>query len=112
VALRVELSGTPADPAAVRATVRAALRRYLDPLLGGDGGDGWPFGEPLRPSALLRATQAVLGDLAQVEKVAIGVDGGAPSGGWESVPFGAGWLPALSEVQVATVAGAPGEGLS
>jgi hypothetical protein len=112
VALRVELSGAPADPAAVRATVRAALRRYLDPLLGGDGGDGWPFGEPLRPSALLRATQAVLGDLAQVEKVAIGVDGAAPSGGCDDVPIGAGWLPALSEVQVATVAGAPGEGLS
>ena len=70
VALRVDLSGMPADPAGVRATVRAALRCYLDPLLGGDGGDGWPFGEPLRPSALLRATQAALGDLAQVEKVA------------------------------------------
>ena len=92
--------------------VRAALRRYLDPLLGGDGGDGWPFGEPLRPSALLRATQAALGDLAQVEKVAIGVDGADPSGGCDDVPIGTGWLPALSEVRVATVAGTPGEGLS
>jgi predicted phage baseplate assembly protein len=112
VALRVDLSGAPADPAGVRATVRAALRHYLDPLQGGDGGDGWPFGEPLRPSALLRATQAALGDLAQVEKVAIGVDGAPPSGGCDDVPIGTGWLPALSDIQVATVAGAPGEGLS
>ena len=112
VALRVDLSGVPADPAGVRATVRAALRCYLDPLLGGDGGDGWPFGEPLRPSALLRATQAALGDLAQAEKVAVGVDGADPSGGCDDVPIGAGWLPALSDVRVATVAGAPGEGLS
>ena len=112
VALRVELSGAPADPAGVRTAVRAALRRYLDPLLGGDGGDGWPFGEPLRPSALLRATQAALGDLAQVEQVAIGVDGADPSGGCDDVPIGTGWLPALAEVRVATVAGTPGEGLS
>jgi predicted phage baseplate assembly protein len=112
VALRVELSGAPADPAGVRATVRAALRWYLDPLLGGDGGDGWPFGEPLRRSALLRATQAALGDLAQVEQVAIGVEGADPSGGCDDVPIGTGWLPALSEVRVATVAGTTGEGLS
>jgi hypothetical protein len=112
VTLRVELSGAPADPGAVRAAVRAALRRFLDPLVGGDEESGWPFGEPLRPSALLRATQSALGDLAQVERVAIGLDGAEPEGGCFDVPLGPGWLPALTEVRVAIVAGNPGLGPS
>src|SRR5262249_3426600 len=112
VVVRVELTGAPADPAEVRGTVRAALRRHLDPLLGGDGGDGWPFGEPLRPSALLRAAQAALGDRAQVERVAIGLDGAAPAGGCDDVPLRPGQLPALREGRVCTVTGARGEGLA
>src|SRR5262249_38042840 len=112
VALRGELGGAPADPAEVRGTVRGALRRHLDPLLGGDGGDGWPFGEPLRPSALLRAAQAALGDRAQVERVAIGLDGAAPAGGCDDVPLRPGQLPALREGRVCTVTGARGEGLA
>jgi predicted phage baseplate assembly protein len=111
-ALRVELSGAPADLGLVRTVLRAALRRYLDPLLGGDEETGWPFGEPLRPSALLRAAQSALGDLAQVEQVAIGLDGDEPAGGCFDVPLGSGWLPALTQVRVTTVAGSPGQGLS
>ena len=103
VTLQVAVSGAPGDPAGVRAVIRAALRRYLDPLVGGDRGDGWPFGEPLRPSALLRAAQTALGDLAQAEQVAIGLDGADPSGGCDDIPIGAGWLPALTQTRVATV---------
>ncbi|WP_138735584.1 baseplate J/gp47 family protein [Modestobacter excelsi] len=112
VALRVELSGAPTDLEAVRAAVRAGLRRFLDPLLGGSEQEGWPFGEPLRPSALLRAAQSALEDLAQVERVAIGLDGAEPEEACFDVPLGSGWLPALTEVRVAPVAGDPGQGLS
>src|SRR5262249_19486642 len=67
--LRVDLTGRLADPAAPR----AALRRYLDPVVGGDDGTGWPFGDPLRPSALLRVAQAAVSDTAEVTGVAIGL---------------------------------------
>jgi predicted phage baseplate assembly protein len=109
VALRVELSGAPSDSAGVRDAVRAALRRLLDPLLGGDEGDGWPFGEPLRPSALLRVAQDAAGDRAQVEQVAVGLDGAVPAAGCDDVPLGPGRLPALRGVRVRTVAAAPGQ---
>src|SRR5205085_1748451 len=52
--LRVTVATLPADPAQTRRGLDSALRRFLDPLMGGDQGDGWPLGEPLRPSALLR----------------------------------------------------------
>jgi len=55
------------DPEAERAGVLTAagdaLMTYLDPVRGGDGG-GWPFGGPLRHSALLRRLLAVPGVLA------------------------------------------------
>jgi len=78
--LRVEVTGAPRDPAAVRAKVRRALRQYLDPLVGGDDATGWPFGAPLRPSALLRVAQQAAGHDGQVASVAIALDDGAT---WE-----------------------------
>jgi hypothetical protein len=79
--LRVEVTGTPRDPAAVRAKVQRALRQHLDPLTGGDKNDGWPFGAPLRPSALLRAAQQAAGHDGEVSSVAIALDDAAS---WES----------------------------
>ena len=72
--LQVELTGTPRDPAAVRIRVQRALRRYLDPLTGGDQKAGWPFGAPLRPSALLRIAQQAAGHDGDVSRVAIALD--------------------------------------
>ena len=78
--LQVELTGTPRDPAAVRIRVQHALRRYLDPLTGGDQKAGWPFGAPLRPSALLRIAQQAAGHDGDVSRVAIALDAGSS---WE-----------------------------
>ena len=72
--LQVEVAGTPRDPAAVRKRVQDALRRYLDPLTGGDEKAGWPFGAPLRPSALLRVAQDAAGHDGNVGTVAIALD--------------------------------------
>ncbi|VVJ18059.1 Uncharacterised protein [Amycolatopsis camponoti] len=113
VRLRADLSGAPADRAKVSTVAGDALRRFLDPLVGGDDGTGWPFGEALRPSALLRAAQQALGDLADVTAVAIGIDGGEPAETCDDVPLRAGDLPAVREVRTRVVAAVePGEGLS
>ncbi|MFI1018330.1 putative baseplate assembly protein [Streptomyces sp. NPDC020965] len=113
VALRVDLSGAPADRARVSAVVTAALRRHLDPLIGGETGDGWPFGEPLRPSALLRAAQRALGDLADVAGVAIGVDGAEAGEDCREVRLRPGDLPVPRVIRTRIVpAVEPGEGLA
>jgi predicted phage baseplate assembly protein len=72
--LRIEVTGTPRDPAAVRAKMQRAVRQYLDPLVGGDDSSGWPFGAPLRPSALMRAAQQAAGHDSEVVSVAIALD--------------------------------------
>ncbi|MFI1888521.1 baseplate J/gp47 family protein [Streptomyces jumonjinensis] len=113
VTLRVDLSGDPADRARVSAAATLALRRYLDPLTGGEEGDGWPFGQPLRPSALLRAVQRALGDLADVAGVAIGLDGAEAGEDCREVRLRAGDLPALRVVRTRVVpAVEAGEGLT
>jgi hypothetical protein len=96
--LRVDLTGR-----AGAETLRAALRRYLDPLVGGDDGDGWPFGGPLRPSALLRVAQDAAGDTADVSAVAIGLDGAEPAESCADVPLRPGELPALDTVDIREV---------
>jgi predicted phage baseplate assembly protein len=50
-----------ADTAALKEAVELALRRYFDPLLGGDDGLGWPFGGPLRYSKIVQKVFAVKG---------------------------------------------------
>jgi hypothetical protein len=51
--------------------IKLGLRRFLDPLIGGDSGEGWPFGEPLRPSALLREAQRALENEGSVTEVSV-----------------------------------------
>ena len=76
VRLRATITGAPYDRAAVHRRVAASLRLFLDPLLGGSDGLGWPFGEPVRPTALLGVAQRELGDRGEVDEVAIAIDGG------------------------------------
>jgi hypothetical protein len=99
VRLRVDLTGRLAD----QSGLRIALRRYLDPVVGGDDGAGWPFGDPLRPSALLRVAQAAVGDAAEVSAVAIGLDGAEPGEECADVPVRAGELVALELVRIRVV---------
>jgi predicted phage baseplate assembly protein len=99
--LRVDVAGLPADSAGLRQRVRDSMRRFLDPLQGGDDGDGWPFGEPLRPSALLRVAQRATETDAEVTAVAVWVDG--DPGRWEDcrdVPVAARTLVALEDTRV------------
>lgn len=110
VALAVELTGDPADPAALRDRVASHLRTFLDPLVGGPGGAGWEFGEPLRPSALLREAQRAAGEDASAMSVAIGVDGAAPSENCSDVAIESHELVVLADVSVRLRRVAGGQG--
>lgn len=97
----VRVRVTLAADTARRRLLEAALRRHLDPLVGGDG-TGWPFGGVLRPSALLRAAQRALeaaGDRTPVQAVAVALDEG-PYASCGDVPLRAGELPGPVEVLV------------
>jgi predicted phage baseplate assembly protein len=58
-------TGVVLDPAvdvgAMVKSVLEALDRYVNPLTGGDDGQGWPFGGPLRYAALVRLLVGVRG---------------------------------------------------
>jgi len=108
VAVRVALTGDPWDPAATRANIEAAIRAWLDPLLGGVERAGWPFGNPVRPSDLLRVAQLAAGEDGDVMSVGVALDG---SGDFERCSDVALWsyeLPDVTSVEVdITPEGAP-----
>ncbi|MEV5447126.1 putative baseplate assembly protein, partial [Streptomyces sp. NPDC052644] len=62
------------DRAAVLAAARDAVRLHLDPLRGGEDGDGWPFGGAVRHAPLVRRLLAADGVLA-VSRLSLTVDG-------------------------------------
>ncbi|MGI9331958.1 MAG: putative baseplate assembly protein [Gammaproteobacteria bacterium] len=70
----VEITGAGLDEAAARVAVTAQLSRFVDPLIGGVHGTGWPFGEPLRPSTLLNQAAIALTSGGRVQRVAVAVD--------------------------------------
>lgn len=63
-----------ADLAVVEHDVAAALLRFLHPLIGGEKGDGWPFGGTISYSQLDRQIFSVPG-VRSVERLIITVDG-------------------------------------
>jgi len=65
----------------------ASLGSFLDPLVGGDGHTGWPFGGPVRPSALTREVQNVLVKAGTVLQVSVSLDGMDPPESCKDVPI-------------------------
>jgi hypothetical protein len=59
--------------------VTDALVRFLDPLRGGPDNSGWPFGDPVRPSALIGVVRDVLGREAEVAELSVTLDDGEGS---------------------------------
>lgn len=99
VRLSASLRGDVHDPAALQQSVFDRLQRFLDPLVGGDDRTGWPFGEPVRASVMLREVQAEVGPQARVTQVAIGLDGNEPDESCRAVAIGPNdlvWLQGLS----------------
>jgi len=73
--LRIQVAVDRTLSAALRSSVLTGLQTYLDPLVGGDEGGGWPFGNPLRPSGLLKVAQEILGEKGDVLSVGVRIDG-------------------------------------
>src|SRR5262249_44511143 len=71
VALTVTVEGEPVTTSSIRTQITERLQHFLDPPTRGDTHQGWPFGEPLRPSVLVREAQAALGAAGTVVAVAI-----------------------------------------
>ncbi|MCP3143390.1 baseplate J/gp47 family protein [Pyxidicoccus xibeiensis] len=88
------------DPAGLRDRIHQALRTYLDPLVGGDDGKGWPFGGAIEPSALVRRAQVAVGADAVVSDCAAGLDGEPPRPACDAIVPGCHRLPHLVEVAV------------
>jgi predicted phage baseplate assembly protein len=87
----------------VRQGIISALQTFLDPLVGGDAGEGWPFGDPVRPSALLRVAQAQVGTLGDVQSVAVRIDAASAAGqACKDVPIRAHELVNLKHVDLVT----------
>jgi predicted phage baseplate assembly protein len=74
VYLIVEMKGIFAGENSLQSELTLLLTRYLDPLVGGNGGNGWPFGGPLRPSSFVREIQKHVGENLFVKRVAIALD--------------------------------------
>jgi hypothetical protein len=100
VSLAVDALGDPTDPAAFSEKIRIGLQNFFDPLRGGNQKNGWPFGEPLRPSVLLREAQRAVGQDASVTSVAIGLDGKPPSENCKDVEIKPHQLVVLHDVVV------------
>jgi predicted phage baseplate assembly protein len=71
VEVQASLAGAPRDPDAVVERLRDGLTLYLDPLVGGAEGSGWPFGQPVRPSEIAHQLQLLAGEEASVEQVGL-----------------------------------------
>jgi predicted phage baseplate assembly protein len=101
VALAVTVSSQASDTQALRSRVTSALAAYLDPLIGGDDGNGWPFGGSLRPSSLLHVVQDAVGDAGAAELVAIRLEDIAMAAEkCNDVPIGADNLVVLTGVDI------------
>jgi len=101
--VRASVVASPHEREGLRRRLEGALRLYLDPLLGGDEGDGWPFGQPVRPTALLGVAQRELGDRGFVTAVAVALDGGTAEA-CRDVAIRAHELLAVESVEVAITA--------
>jgi len=101
-AITVDVQGNPASPETLRADIANGLGDFLDPLIGGGDGNGWPFGEPLRPSALLRVAQAAAAGRGDVVGLSIRLlDVADPTDeGCQDVDIGAHALPALDSIRI------------
>lgn len=108
VSVHVSVAAT-AEPGAGRGRIEAALSRYLDPLTGGSEGGGWPFGAPVRPSALAGVVQDALGPEATVTRLAVALDDGAPSD-CADLAIGERELVRLGSASVAWVTASPSGG--
>ncbi len=103
--LQIRVEGISHDPDLVRDELVPTLRRFLHPLMGGESASGWPFGEAVQPSALIRVAQRSLPSGLQIQQVAISKRdksdaGRTPFEACHATPIQAQGLVALRDVAI------------
>ena len=111
VALAFTITAAPTVQNGLKPGLNQAFQSYFDPLIGGDGGDGWPFGGPIRPSTLLQIAKTTIGSAGTVNSVTITLDGDtADAQGCKDVPIGPTDLVMLTQVNITFQAPPAGQG--
>lgn len=82
-------SMTGTNRANLQQAIVKALNNFLDPLTGGPGGTGWPFGRDVYRSEIMKVIDAVAG-VNYITSLALLADGGQPQCG--NVCLGPTWL--------------------
>jgi predicted phage baseplate assembly protein len=94
----------------LRQQILTGLQTFLDPLVGGSEEEGWPFGDPLRPSALLEVAQGIVGEAGTVQSVGVRIDGMAAAQSCGDVAINPYELVRLVHVDLQTLRRAPSSG--
>ena len=93
-------SMTGSNKTNLQQAIVVALNRFLDPLLGGPAGTGWPFGRDVYRSEIMRVIDAVTG-VDYVASLALVAECGQPQCG--NVCLGPTWLVAAGTHQITVV---------
>lgn len=101
IEVEVALAGSPLDRTGINARLTDGLALFLDPLVGGHDGTGWPFGHPVRPSELAHILQELAGTDATVERVLVRIaDAGADFGECADITLAAAELVVLHSLRL------------
>lgn len=102
VAVELNISAMPdADPERVRRDVERRLHQFLNPVVGGPEGEGWPFGRDLYPSDVYASFQGVSGiEYIESMKLYLAPPGGEPKDVSGSISVPVHGLVASSEHRV------------
>ena len=73
-AVRLALRVSAGRAASLETKLRQALSNFLDPLVGGSDGLGWPFGDPVIPSAIQQVVENAAGPGIEIVSTGIALD--------------------------------------
>ncbi len=90
-------STTGTSPTSLQQAIVTALNNFLDPLIGGPNGTGWPFGRDVYRSEIMKVIDEVPG-VDYVISLALLAEGGQPQCG--NVCLGPTWLVAAGKHQI------------
>ncbi|NJM06496.1 putative baseplate assembly protein [Candidatus Gracilibacteria bacterium] len=103
VGIQARLKARPeADPEKVKADAEARLYRFINPLIGGPGGDGWPFGRDLYISEVLALLQGTPG-VEYVEGARMQVQGQSSEGALNKITLAPDHLLTSAEHSIVVV---------
>jgi len=109
ITVSIEIEGRPSDPAAVRARIAEDLQRHFHPIHGASG-DGWAFGDPIRPSAIMGRLQKIVGDDLRVVSATVGNARTRLSSKIEDIAIRPESLPFFSRLDLRFLASRPDKG--